>query len=94
MRLSLKAMAGAGGILWGSTMLMVGLIHLAHAGYGVNFLQMMGSVYPWFHGAQTLRDVLTGAAEGAVDGAVAAIIFGWLYNCFAGKQPQSSISGG
>jgi hypothetical protein len=39
----------AAAILRGGAMLLVGLIHLADPGYGLNFLQMTGSVYPWFH---------------------------------------------
>ena len=92
MRLSLKAMVIAGGILWGSAILLVGLINLAHPSYGVNFLQMTNSVYPWFHTTHTVRSVLIGTVDGAADGAVAALIFAWLYNGFAGSRPASRVS--
>jgi hypothetical protein len=83
MRLSLRAMVISGGILWGAAILLVGLINLANPSYGVNFLQMTNSVYPWLHTTHTWSSVLIGTVDGAVDGAVAALIFSWLYNSFA-----------
>jgi hypothetical protein len=67
MRLSLKAMVIAGGILWGSAILLVGLINLADPNYGVNFPQMTNSAYPWFHTPHTVRSVLIGAVDRAAD---------------------------
>ncbi|MEN6584195.1 MAG: hypothetical protein ABFD54_17255 [Armatimonadota bacterium] len=85
MRLSVKGLAIASGLLWGGCLLIVGLIHLASASYGANFLSMMSSVYPGFHGARSLGDALIGAVYGLIDGGIAGIIFGWLYNFFAGR---------
>lgn len=84
MRFSFKAMAIAGGLLWGGAILLVGLINLAQPGYGMNFLQMTSSVYPGFHDAHTIRSVLIGTFDGIIDGAVAGLLFAWLYNSFAG----------
>ncbi len=86
MRLSTKAMAIAGGLLWGGALLLVGLLHMARPGYGTEFLRMTGSVYPWFHGASSAGDVLVGAVDGLVDGTIAGFVFGWLYNSFAGQR--------
>ncbi len=91
MQLSLKAMVIAGGILWGSAILLVGLINLADPNYGASFLQMTNSVYPWFRTTHTIRNVLIGTMEGAADGAVAALIFAWLYNAFASSQTPSRM---
>lgn len=86
MRLSMKASATAAGLLWGGALLFVGLIHLASPGYGNGFLQMMASVYPWFHGARSFADALIGAADGLADGAIAGFLLVWLYNAFAGHK--------
>ena len=80
MRLSIVGMAIAGGLLWGGAILFVGLINLVHPAYGVNFLDLMASVYPWFHGAKGFGDLVIGAIDGLIDGAVAGLLFGWLYN--------------
>jgi hypothetical protein len=58
----------------------------------VNFLQMTNPVYPWFHTTHTVRSVLIGTMDGAADGAVAALIFAWLYNGFAGSRTTSRMS--
>ncbi len=80
MRLSMKSMAIAAGLLWGGVILFVGLINLSRPEYGANFLIMMTSVYPWFHQSHTLASVVVGTVEGVLDGAIAGCLFGWLYN--------------
>jgi hypothetical protein len=85
MRFSLKAIALAGAIVWGGAVLLVGLINLAWPGYGLNFLQMTTFVYPGFHASHTIENVLMGTLDGLVDGAVAALLFAWLYNTFADR---------
>jgi hypothetical protein len=80
MRLSIVGMAIAGGLLWGGAILFVGLIHLAQPAYGVNFLDMISSVYPWFHGSTEFGDLVIGTIDGLIDGAVAGLLLAWLYN--------------
>jgi hypothetical protein len=85
-RLSVKGLAIAAGLLWGGLILFVGLINLASPSYGVKFLEMISSVYPWFHASRAFGDVLIGTVDGLVDGAIAGLLFGWLYNFFAGHH--------
>ena len=87
MRFSAKSMAIAGGLLWGGALLLVGLVNLVKPTYGVGFLQMVSSVYPWFHASRTFGDVLIGAIDGIIDGAVAGFLFAWLYNMMG--QPRN-----
>jgi hypothetical protein len=89
MKLSLKAIAIAGALLWGSAILLVGLINLSRPGYGIDFLQMTSSVYPRFHPTHTLTSVLVGTIDGLVDGAVAALIFAVIYNTFAARPTHA-----
>jgi hypothetical protein len=92
MRLSIKGLAIASGLIWAAAILCVGIIHLADPNYGVNFLQMTSSVYPGFRAAGTMGRVALGTVEGFVDGAITGLILAWLYNCFApvGSQAPSS----
>ena len=52
--MKIKAMTGALAIVWGATMLVVGLLNLAFPVYGAEFLRTMSSVYPGFHDSLTI----------------------------------------
>ena len=80
MRLDLKAMAYAGGALWGSAVLLVGLINVAQPMYGAAFLQSVVSVYPGYHATPSVGSALIGTGYALLDGAVGGWLFGWLYN--------------
>ena len=83
MRLSLKSLTFACGLLWGGAILFVGLVNLASPSYGTEFLKLASSVYPGYHASHKFMDVLVGTGYGLVDGAVAGLLLGWLYNLFA-----------
>jgi ABC-type oligopeptide transport system substrate-binding subunit len=87
LKLSLKATAIAAGLLWGGAILLVGLINQADPSYGVNFMQMTSSVYPWFHASRTIGNVIIGTVDGLIDGAIAGLIFALLYNAI-GSLPR------
>ena len=86
MRFSLKALAIVVALLWGGGVLFVGVVNMAVPSYGTVFLQCTSSVYPGFHNSRTFIDVLVGTAYALVDGAVGGLLFGWLYNLFAGRS--------
>ena len=82
MRLSLKALASAGGVLWGVVILCVGLVHMADPSYGVKFLQMTSSIYPGFHVTGAMGSLALSTVEGFIDGAISGLVLAWLYNSF------------
>ena len=77
-----KPLAMTLGLLWGGAMLAAGLAHLFNPSYGMEFLRVMSSVYPGFHGSPTLGSVLVGTIYGLVDGAICGYLLGWLYCVF------------
>lgn len=87
MRLAVKSLTIALGLLWGGCVLLVGVINLAFPSYGLTFLQLMSSVYPGFHASRGFADVIVGTGYAIVDGAIGGLVFGWLYNLFVGQQP-------
>jgi hypothetical protein len=89
MRLSVKGLGLAIGILWAGCILLVGIVNLASPSYGVAFLQMASSIYPGFHNARSFLDVLVGTGYGLVDGGFGGAIFAVLYNCFAGGVKEA-----
>ena len=70
------------GLLWAGAMLSAGLAHLFNPGYGTEFLRVMSSVYPGFHGSPTLGSVLVGTIYGLVDGAICGYLLVSLYGAF------------
>ncbi len=50
------------GILWGAVMLLMGLANMVWSGYGQDFLKLMASVYPGYHGAGNVPQLVLGTA--------------------------------
>ena len=71
MKLSIKGLALASGILWGVAMLGMGLANLIWSGYGQQFLQTMASVYFGYHATRSIAEVIVGTLYGFVDGLIA-----------------------
>jgi len=83
MKLSIKGLALASGILWGVAILGMGLANLIWSPYGQQFLQLMASVYPGYHATRSIAEVIVGTLYGFVDGLIGGAVFAWLYNQFA-----------
>jgi len=75
-----RALAYAGAALWGTSMLLVGLINLSVPDYGREFLELLASVYPGYHTDRTIEGVMVGTGYALVDGAVSGWLLAWLYN--------------
>lgn len=73
-----KALALAGGIIWGLAILLIGI--LAMYGYGMPFVKLFASVYKGY--AATWGGAVVGGLWGFVDGLIGCYIFAWLYNKF------------
>jgi hypothetical protein len=89
MRISIKALALALGLVWAGGIAFVGLVHLAVPGYGTAFLEFTSSIYPGFHAARSLGDALVGIAWGLADGVGGGVIFAWLYNLVAARSVET-----
>ncbi len=91
MRLSLKAVVLAAALLWGLFgMFLTGVLNLVLPPFGEHFLATMSSVYPGYNMSGTIPDLFLGTLYGLADGAGAGLIFGWLYNLFAGSPANVS----
>jgi hypothetical protein len=85
MRINVKAFAFTAGLLWGAAMLLVGFAHFIWPSYGIAFLDVMASLYPGYEVTPTMDAVILGALYGFLDGAIAGLVFAWLYNVFVGE---------
>jgi len=80
MKLCIKGAAIAAAVLWGLGMFMVNTVNMIQPGYGIEFLQVMSSIYPGFDPGQGVWSIATGTIYGIVDAGVAGAIFAWVYN--------------
>ena len=85
MKLSIGAVTITVAILWGGTVLLCGIANLIWPSYGLAFLQLAASIYPGYHATRSLGGLVVGTGYAILDGAVAGLLFGWLYNSFAGE---------
>ena len=92
MKLSVKGLTLAGGILWALGLLVVGILNLIWPGYGGKFLSVMASLYPGFKASGTFIDVIVGMLYALLDGAICGFVFALLYNAFAGTAPKKRRS--
>ncbi len=85
MKLDAKALALAGGIIWGVVVFLVALASIASAGYGDAFLSLLASFYPGYTADDTIVQAIIGGLYALVDGLICGYVFAWLYNYFAPK---------
>lgn len=90
MALNIKALALAGAVVWGGGYLLIGLLNLAVSTYGVAFLELGASIYPGYVGPGGVLSVIVVTGYALLDGAVAGLLIGWLYNLAAGRQKPAA----
>jgi len=88
MKINIKALSLTVAIVWGGSILLIGLANLIWIGYGTDFLEVASSIYPGYQGPSSFGQVIVGTLYGVVDGFVGGLIIGWLYNLFI---PKSSV---
>ena len=86
MKLNIKALALATGLIWGGAILVVGLANLVWPDYGRAFLDVTASIYPGYHPGTGVGSVVMGTLYGLLDGTIGGAIFAWLYNLFVPAQ--------
>lgn len=87
MKLNLYALSFTAGLLWGAALLIVAFANLAFPGYGVAFLELAASIYPGYDPGAGFGSVILATLYGIVDGAIAGLVFGWIYNRIAQMMP-------
>ena len=93
MKLNLKAFAMTSAVCWGGCFFLVGILNLIWPSYGGAWLRLGESIYPGYGGPAGFGSVIVVTLYALLDGAVAGVIFAWLYNTFAaggGGMSQAS----
>ena len=89
MKLNIKALSLTVAIVWGGSILLIGLGNLMANTYGGAFLEVVASIYPGYQAATSFGVVIVGTIYGLVDGLIGGLIMGWVYNKLV---PESSVS--
>lgn len=91
MRMDIKALSLTVALVWGGSILLIGLANLIWTTYGVAFLEVVASIYPGYRGDSSFGQVIVGTLYGLVDGFIGGLIIGWLYNLFIPKSSVTSV---
>lgn len=86
MKFDIKALAITCAILWGAVVLVMGIANLIWSCYGRDFLQLLSSFYPGYNAHRNIGEVVIVTLYAIVDGFLAGLIVGWLYNLLAKKS--------
>jgi hypothetical protein len=85
LKLSLTAMIIAGALFKAAGFLFVSLMNLLFRPYGGAYLAQLTSIYPGYDPVSGPIGILVGTFYSLLAGALAGLLFGWLYNFFAEK---------
>jgi hypothetical protein len=85
LKLSLRAMIIAGALFKAGGFLFVSLMNLLFRPYGGAYLALLTSIYPGYDPVSGPIGILVGTFYSLIAGALAGLLFGWLYNFVAEK---------
>jgi hypothetical protein len=86
MKLSVKSMVIAGALLKAICFVFISLLNLVLRPYGGAYLALLASLYPGYDPVSGPLGIIVGTLYSLIAGALAGLVFGWLYNFFAEKS--------
>lgn len=86
MKLSLKSMIIAGALFKAIGFLFISLMNLVLRPYGGAYLALLSSLYPGYDPVSVPTGIVVGTFYSLLAGALAGLLFGWLYNFFAARS--------
>jgi len=87
MKLNVRALGLAGGIVWGLAIFLLTYWFLLF-GYGGTMLAKLSNVYLGY--SVTWYGAFVGLIWGFIDGFIGCAVLAWLYNKFAGQPPETT----
>ena len=76
----------AGALLKGICFIFVSLVNIILPPYGGAYLAMLMSLYPAYDPVTLPASIIIGTLYSLIAGALAGLLFGWIYNFFAEKS--------
>jgi hypothetical protein len=85
MKLSIKALIIAGALVKAVCFIFISVLNLILRPYGGAYLAMLTSLYPGYDPVSGPIGIIVGTSYSLLAGALAGLLFGWLYNLFVAK---------
>ena len=85
MKLSLAGVVAAAALVKAVGFLFVALMNVLFRPYGGAYLALLTSIYPGYDPVSGPLSILLGTLYSLIAGAVAGLLFGWLYNLLADR---------
>jgi hypothetical protein len=76
----------AGALLKAICFVFISLLNLVLRPYGGAYLALLASLYPGYDPVSGPLGIIVGTLYSLIAGALAGLVFGWLYNFFAEKS--------
>jgi len=76
----------AGALLKAICFVFISLLNLVLRPYGGAYLALLASLYPGYDPVSGPLGMIVGTLYSLIAGALAGLVFGWLYNFFAEKS--------
>jgi len=90
MKLSIRGLTLSLAIVWGVVVLLCAIANLVWPPYADVFLECLASVYPGYEYTGTAGSVVVVTLYGVLDGAVAGLLLGAIYNaCTPRPKPRT-----
>lgn len=83
MRLKVRAVTIALGLVCGLLVFVTGVLNIVWRGYGQAFLNILASIYPGYEATGSVGGVIVATLYGFVDGALIGLAYALLYNRIA-----------
>lgn len=88
MKLSIRGLALAGGIVWGLACLLCAIANALWPPYAQDFLTMVASFYPGYDAQPVPAQIVLVGAYAFVDGLIAGALIAWLHNLLRGRKSR------
>lgn len=90
-KISVQGLVAASALLWGGFVFLISIGNRFAPPYGAEFLKLISSLYPGYHGDSSWKSVAIASSYALVDGAVGGYLLAVIYNffCASDKGPSA-----
>jgi len=91
-RISVQGLVAASVLLWGGFVFLISIVNRFAPPYGSEFLKLISSLYPGYHGDSSWKSIAIASSYALVDGAIGGYLFAVIYNFFCPSDDGSQTA--